>query len=105
MINKRFCTYEDLFKGLDKYKEGTIIIWRDIKHKIVFSDNAYSRFTGKKSIFPDLEGMHKPTCKSKGNIDNGMYNWCSGCDEFKEPKRNEKCFCGSRKKYKKCCIN
>ena len=39
MINKRFCTYEDLFKGLDKYKEGTIIIWRDIKHKIVFSDN------------------------------------------------------------------
>lgn len=23
---------------------------------------------------------------------------------FIEPKRNEKCYCGSNKKYKKCCL-
>ena len=40
------------------------------------------------------------------DIDLERYRW--GLEEtdetFNEPKRNEKCYCGSGKKYKKCCL-
>ena len=40
------------------------------------------------------------------DIDLERYRW--GLEEteeiFIEPKRNEKCYCGSGKKYKKCCL-
>ena len=78
-IKKGFCTHDKLFKGLDKYPDGTKIVWKDILYEIVTSDDAFTR-AGKRSI-----GLNE-------------------IGKFVEPKRNEKCFCGSDRKYKKCCL-
>jgi hypothetical protein len=76
-INKGFCSYDDVWKGLDKYPDGTEILWKNILWKLT---------------------SHMATDKIRS----------LGLDpigKFIEPKRNEKCFCKSNKKYKKCCLN
>ena len=77
MINKGFCSYNDVWEGLDKYPDGTELIWKDILWKLT----SHKRSDGKRSLGLDPIG------------------------KFIEPKRNEKCFCNSNKKYKKCCLN
>ena len=76
MINKGFCSYDDVWNGLEQYPDGTEILWKNILYKI----NSTTRDDGVRSL--GLEPLGK----------------------FVEPKRNEKCFCGSNKKYKKCCL-
>ena len=80
MINKGFCSNDEVWKGLEQYPDGTELLWKNILYKLVSSDDALSKKTGKRSLV--LEPLGK----------------------FVEPKRNEKCFCKSNKKYKKCCL-
>ena len=82
MINKGFCSFDNLHDGLDSYPDGTIVIWKDMKYILETSDDAYSKMFNVRSI-----GL-EPTN-----------------EKFVMLKRNEKCFCGSDKKFKKCCIN
>ena len=77
MINKGFCSYDDVWKGLDDYPDGTEVIWKNILYIIT---------------------SHK-------RDDDVRWLGLEPKGKFKEPKRNEKCFCGSNKKYKKCCLN
>ena len=75
LINRGHIPHEHVFDGLDKYEDGTMILWRGTIHVLV----SHKRSDGVRSL--GLKAMLK----------------------WKEPKRNEKCFCGSNKKYKKCC--
>ena len=34
MINKGFCSYDDVWKGLEQYPDGTEILWKNILYKI-----------------------------------------------------------------------
>ena len=74
-INKGFCTHDEVFKGLDEHPEGTIVLWNDVIYWI------------KSHIASD--GRRALGLEEKG--------------KFNRPKRNEPCWCGSEKKYKKCC--
>ena len=75
-INKGFCSFNDVWKGLDKYPDGTEIIWKNILWKI----KSDKRSDGVRQLGLDPIG------------------------KFIEPKRNDKCFFGSNKKYNKCCL-
>tara|TARA_R110002020_G_scaffold168040_1_gene356662 strand:- start:2755 stop:3024 length:270 start_codon:yes stop_codon:yes gene_type:complete len=75
-INKGFCTNEEVFKGLEEHPDGTIVLWNDIIYWIT----SHKRLT---------DGVRALGLEEKG--------------KFNRPKRNEPCWCGSEKKYKKCC--
>tara|TARA_R100001594_G_scaffold127960_1_gene166023 strand:- start:963 stop:1223 length:261 start_codon:yes stop_codon:yes gene_type:complete len=81
MINKGFCSFDSLFDGLEKYDDNTIVIWKNMKYKLMRSETDFNKRFGGKTL--GLEPLN---------------------EKFTQPKRNEKCFCGSNKKYKKCCL-
>jgi len=64
-----------VFKGLDEYPDGTLVLWKNTIYEIV----SHKRSDGVRSL-----GL-EPKAK------------------FHKPKRNEPCWCKSGKKYKKCC--
>jgi uncharacterized protein YecA (UPF0149 family) len=68
-----------VFKGLDEQPDGTLVLWKNKIYEIITSHDAFSKQTGKRSI-----GL-----EPKAN--------------FIKPGRNKPCWCGSKKKYKKCC--
>ena len=74
-INKGFVSHDKVFDGLDEHPDGTLVLWNDVIYWIVSN----KRSDGVRQI-----GL-EPTRK------------------FIRPKRNEPCWCGSEKKYKKCC--
>ena len=78
-INKGFVSHDELFDGLEDHPDGTIILWKDEIYWIITSHDALSKQTWKRSISLEPKG------------------------KFNRPKRNKPCWCGSEKKYKKCC--
>ena len=99
MINKGWVSHDDVFNGLDKHPDGTTVIWKGLMYTLL-SD---IRSDGHKHL--GLDGLHSHSCKSKRDIFDKTDKWCVACKKFKEPSRNDKCYCGSGKKYKKCHLN
>jgi len=64
-----------VFNDLDEHPDGTLVLWKNIIHELV----SHTRIDGVRHL-----GLEQ---KAK----------------FNKPKRNEPCWCGSKKKYKKCC--
>ena len=75
LINKGYVSHDEVFKGLDEYEDGTMVLWKGTIHALV---------------------SHMATDKIRSLGLKAMLKW-------KEPKRNSPCFCESGKKYKKCC--
>ena len=98
-VNKGWVSHEEVFEGLDKYSDGTSIIWNGL----VYALTSNIRDDGVRCL--GLEGNHNPNCKSKRDIFDKANKWCVACLKYVEPKRNDKCPCNSGKKYKKCCLN
>ena len=99
MINKGWSDCNDVWNGLNKYPDGTKVLWKGLMYKI----ESHTRNDGYRHL--GLNGLHNADCKSKRDIFNTKDKWCVACQKFIEPKRNESCSCGSGKKYKKCCLN
>jgi len=74
-INKGYVSHDEVFDGLDEHPDGTIILWKDIIYWIT----SHIASDGRRALGLEPKG------------------------KFKRPKRNEHCWCGSEKKYKKCC--
>lgn len=74
-INQGYKAFDDVWDGLDEHPDGTLVLWKDKLYTI----SSHKRSDGKRSL-----GLEE---KAK----------------FIRPKRNEPCWCGSGKKYKKCC--
>ena len=74
-INKGFVSHDEVFDGLDEHPDGTIVLWKDIIYWIT----SHKRSDGVRALGLEEKG------------------------KFNRPKRNEPCWCGSEKKYKKCC--
>ena len=75
LINRGYASHDRVFDGLDKYEDGTMVLWKGVIHALV----SHKRSDGVRAL--GLKAMLK----------------------WKEPKRNEPCFCESGKKYKRCC--
>ena len=75
LVNKGYCSHKDVFKGLDEHPDGTLVLLKKVIYELV----SHTRIDGVRAL--GLEVISK----------------------FKEPKRNEPCFCDSGVKYKKCC--
>ena len=99
VINKGWISHEEVFKGLNKYPDGTTIIWEGL----VYILSSHMTDNGIRCL--GLDGKHDSTCKSKRDIFDKTDKWCVACLKYVQPKRNDKCPCDSGKKYKKCCLN
>lgn len=74
-INKGYVSHDEVFDGLDEHPDGTLVLWKDIIYWIT----SHKRSDGVRALGLEPKG------------------------KFKRPKRNKPCWCGSEKKYKKCC--
>ena len=80
MINFGFCNHNQVW---DKFHKSNL----NVNDKVIWKNEIY-------------------IVEYNPNVDLEQYRWGLGItnEKFKEPKRNEKCYCGSNKKYKKCCM-